>query len=43
MRVLSEEMRRGKLDQLVEAEGFDSLDELLDAAIRRQRVAGNLP
>jgi hypothetical protein len=27
------EKRRAKLDQLVEAEGFDSLDELLEAAI----------
>ena len=27
------EKRRAKLDQLVESEGFDSLDELLEAAI----------
>ncbi|MGE3279562.1 MAG: hypothetical protein AB7H90_05250 [Alphaproteobacteria bacterium] len=27
------QMRRAKLDQLVEAEGYDSLDELLEAAV----------
>ena len=30
---MSPEMRRAKLDQLVESEGFDSLDDLIAATI----------
>ena len=30
---MTAEMRRAKLDQLVESEGFDSLDDLIAAAM----------